>query len=449
MTAHALNLLMRSAALSLSAAMVTMPALGQDSVGIVNGEAIDITRTPWQVLLVKDDDEDPNRDEHFCGGSIIAPSDSTLAPRWILTAAHCFKPEEVANPTKFNIRIRAGMTKRDSEVVSPGQEIKVAHIISHPGYVAASGHNNDIALLQLESSLVLNGSVKKIPYMTRAAAYKGLPGTRLQDAGKTAWVSGWGATSVGGEMANQLMLATLAIIDTYNPAEKYDEDDITNAMILATAANAQGKIMDSCQGDSGGPMVVTDTSVVGGPTSANRVRLAGVVSWGRGCAQPGYPGVYTRISEFERWIGFHMTNTAKYNLPIASIAITPTGEIRPIEGRPLTFNGKITLSYPSAQPVKVRITTSDGTAKAADNDYDPIDGDLDIPAYEASEEFVITVNGRKLPDNSYPKKFYVTISDNNRTGVVVPSRDPGIGTFQRKAEVEILKPSVPVPPKSE
>ena len=72
----------------------------------------------------------------------------------------------------------------------------------------------------------------------------------------------------------------------YVPLEKCDEMynnvgvDIDNSMLCAASP---GK--DACQGDSGGPLYDKENYV-----------LVGVVSFGNGCADENYPGVYANTA---------------------------------------------------------------------------------------------------------------------------------------------------------
>ena len=55
---------------------------------------------------------------------------------------------------------------------------------------------------------------------------------------------------------------------------------------------------DACQGDSGGPLAIENPLI----ENEKRWVLAGIISWGDGCAIPGKYGVYTRVSAVTTWI---------------------------------------------------------------------------------------------------------------------------------------------------
>ena len=91
-------------------------------------------------------------------------------------------------------------------------------------------------------------------------------------------------------------------------------------MLCAGYPNVGGK--DACQGDSGGPYVCNDNG---------KAVIAGVVSWGNGCAHADFPGVYARVTIVLNWIQSNMVSNTVQSVCCTRIVLV---RIRPALGEP-------------------------------------------------------------------------------------------------------------------
>jgi secreted trypsin-like serine protease len=269
-----------SLALLVSAAL-TAPALvsAQDvEPRIVGGTTVEAGEYPWQVAVLK---KQGGSLFFICGGTLIAD-------KRVVTAAHC------TSGSAGSLKVLVG-TQRLS---TGGSILDVSSYADHPSY-SSSTDRFDAAVLELATSGIAAGG-----QTLSLIGQEGSADDALWAPGKLLAISGWGDTSEGGSISDQLREAQVPrVADSTCGQGDYYGSAFDPATMVCAGPAAGG--VDTCQGDSGGPLAASTQDPL--PVSQNNPsqwRLAGITSWGEGCARAKKPGVYTRVAApaIRNWI---------------------------------------------------------------------------------------------------------------------------------------------------
>ncbi|MGZ2453426.1 secreted trypsin-like serine protease [Rhizobium ruizarguesonis] len=260
---------------------------GEDGGRVIGGQAAKKGEWPWQVKILAPDPEQRGRFGGHCGGSLIAP-------RWILTAAHCVTSGRSGKQDLFarDLLIVEGKSKIDKVISVDGPDkpgLAVEDVIIHEDF-DRKVFANDIALIKLAA-----------PAISKPAILASASDDEVEAAGHPAVVTGWGYTKAdhGWDdkyLPTELQEVELPIVPREDCRAAYRDSSMRMNPIderNVCAGYAEGG-KDACQGDSGGPLVAQRPD--------KRWIQLGIVSWGAGCAEAEHYGVYTRVAAFRDWI---------------------------------------------------------------------------------------------------------------------------------------------------
>jgi secreted trypsin-like serine protease len=241
----------------------------------------------------------------ICGGTLVSN-------RYFLTAAHCVTDANtgaVLPASQFSVRL--GNTDRDA-----GQQFTFSALDRNSAYNPDT-LDNDTALFTLSSPAPAADEPMRL--VTTGE-------NPLWSAGRQATLIGWGDTETGND--SQVLLETTAPMRSdLDCGNAYGTTEFHSTTMVCAGDGST----DTCQGDSGGPLMVTDGSFL---------ILAGITSWGIGCAEAAHPGVYTRLGApvINKWV--------RDRVPMARAVASNTA---PEPGQTVSFTSS--TSSPPLHPV--------------------------------------------------------------------------------------------------
>ena len=254
------------------------PPRPADGGRIVGGSATTIADYPWQAAIAYDETivAGGGYERQFCGGTLAAP-------QIMITAAHCVydNPNPGFGPPSHyeTFTGRTFLSSSEGQVIEWSDYYYFTDALGTPLF-------NPVTF-DYDAIFVTLASASTSPPVKVAGADE----SATWAAGRTARISGWGDQAFNANaFPDQLRAAQVQIIGDDFCANLASYGPSFHPQLMLCAGVPGGGV-DTCQGDSGGPIVVPVSE--GG---RGAFRLVGDTSWGIGCADAQYPGIYARIA---------------------------------------------------------------------------------------------------------------------------------------------------------